>query len=197
MVFDAPSRWIRACAIQAVLLIAITAVDHPNDNRPSRQRRGRAGSFDRCRHSRVDRRSRQAARGRSGVWSRRSRGRTGLSMSSRARCGHGVRACLMMSVTPAAELSDPSDSDRHAPETAGSHGVDRSRAPARDRGAGESRARGRGHASTCSTHRGASGGRRPTVRNRRAAIEAGLQLVAELRVGSDRQRVRSSNDGSP
>ena len=25
MVFDAPSRWIRACAIQAVLLIAITA----------------------------------------------------------------------------------------------------------------------------------------------------------------------------
>ena len=155
MVFDAPSRWIRACAIQAVLMIAITAVATRTTTADPASLEGAARAFDRYGRSRVDGRSRQSVADvptldRDDRGNRRDRlCRAGPLRTWRPGVPDDVG-------DPRGELSDPSNSDRPAPETAGTHGVDRSRAPARDRGAGEPRAGGYARPSTCSTHREAA-----------------------------------------
>lgn len=102
MVFDAPSRWIRACAIQAALLIAITAVaagtttaDPPSTAAGPQVRSTdavvRALMAEAASLSRTFRRLIETIEGTDGI-----------VYVEPGRCGHGVRACLAMSVTPAA-----------------------------------------------------------------------------------------------
>lgn len=100
MVFNAPSRRIRVCAIRAVLMIAIAAVATRTTtanpvNPASPQVRStnaviRALMTEAAGHSRTFRRLLETIEGTDGI----------VYVESGV-CGHGVRACLAMSVTPA------------------------------------------------------------------------------------------------
>ena len=101
MVFDASSRWIRVCAFQTLLLIAITAATtrtttaHPADAVGARVRStdaviraliAEAASLSQTFRRLVD----------------TIEGTDGIVYVEPGTCGHGVRACLMMNVTHAA-----------------------------------------------------------------------------------------------
>ena len=98
MVFSAPSRWIRVCAVRGVLLIAIaagatrTTTANPAAGPQIRSTDAviRALMSDAASHSRTFRRLIETIEGTNGI----------VYVESGA-CGHGVRACLVMSVTPA------------------------------------------------------------------------------------------------
>jgi hypothetical protein len=101
MVFDAPSRWIRACAIPAVLLVAITAVTAGRATAlPDNAVRAEVRSTDAVIRALIT-----EAAGRSQTFRRlveTIEGTDGIVYVESGSCGHGVRACLVMSVTPAA-----------------------------------------------------------------------------------------------
>jgi hypothetical protein len=100
MVFDAPSRWVRVCAIQAVLLAGImavaagTAAAHSVSDVGPQVRSSdpviRALMTEAADRSRTFRRLIETIEKSDGI----------VYVES-GSCGHGVRACLAMSVTPA------------------------------------------------------------------------------------------------
>ena len=98
MVFSAPSRRVRVCAVRAVLLIAFaagatrTTTANPAARPQVRSTDAviRALMTDAASHSRTFRRLVQTIEETNGI----------VYVESGA-CGHGVRACLVMSVTPA------------------------------------------------------------------------------------------------
>jgi hypothetical protein len=102
MVFDAPSRWVRVCAIQAVLIVAITAaaattaMATPGNALSPRVRSSdaviRSLITEAAGHSRTFRRLLETIENSDGI----------VYVES-GNCGHGVRACLTMSVTPAGD----------------------------------------------------------------------------------------------
>ena len=102
MVFDAPSRWIRVCAFQTLLLIAITAATtrtttaHPagavGDQVRSTDAVIRALIAEAASLSRTFRRLIETIQATDGI-----------VYVEPGACGHGVRACLTMTVTPAGD----------------------------------------------------------------------------------------------
>lgn len=100
MVFDGPSRWIRVCAFRTLLLIAITAVTIRTTTAHAAGSIGeqvrstdaviRALIAEAASLSRTFRRLVETIEGTDGI----------VYVESGA-CGHGVRACLTMTVTPA------------------------------------------------------------------------------------------------
>ncbi|MEO8258260.1 MAG: hypothetical protein ABI868_13010 [Acidobacteriota bacterium] len=102
MAFDAPGRWIRLCALQACLLAAITAAATPTTpvhaaGTASPRVRSTDGVIRRlideaASLSRTFRRLLETIEGTDGI----------VYVESGA-CGHGVRACLTMTVTRAAD----------------------------------------------------------------------------------------------
>ena len=100
MVFDAPSRWIRLCALHTLLLIAFTAVTtRATTARPA----GSVGAQVRSTDTVIQGLITEAA-GLSRTFRRlveTIEGTDGIVYVESGACGHGVRACLMMTVTPA------------------------------------------------------------------------------------------------
>jgi hypothetical protein len=102
MVFDAPSRWIRVCAFQTALLIAITAattratIANPagvvGEQVRSTDAVIRALIAEATSLSRTFRRLIETIQATDGI----------VYVES-GTCGHGVRACLMLTVTPAGD----------------------------------------------------------------------------------------------
>jgi hypothetical protein len=99
MVFSAPSRRIRVCVIRTVLLVAIAAVAPIATANPVSDASPRVRSTspvilalitDAAGHSRTFRRLLETIDGTNGI-----------VYVEPGECGHGVRACLTMSVTPA------------------------------------------------------------------------------------------------
>ena len=100
MGFDAPSRWIRVCAFQTLLLIASTVVTtRPTTAHPA----GDVGAQVRSTDAVIAALIAEAA-SLSGTFRRlieTIEGTDGIVYVESGACGHGVRACLMMNVTPA------------------------------------------------------------------------------------------------
>ena len=144
MVFDAPSRWIRVCAFQTLLLIAITAATtRTTTAHPAGAVGAQVRSTDPVIRALIDRSRQPVADVPAFDRNHRGDGRNCLCRVGRLRTWRpGVPDD---DGDARGELSDPSHPDRHAPETARAHGVDRSRAAARDRGTGEPRAGGHRH----------------------------------------------------
>ena len=102
MVFDVPSRWIRVCAFQTLLLIAITeATNRTTAAHPA----GAVGEQVRSTDPAIRALIAEAA-----SLSRTFRrlvetieGTNGIVYVESGTCGHGVRACMKMNVTPAGD----------------------------------------------------------------------------------------------
>jgi hypothetical protein len=100
MVFDVPSRWIRVCAFQTLLLIAVTAA---TTRTTTADPAGAIGEQVRSTDAVIRALIAEAA-----SLSRTFRrlvetieGTDGIVYVESGTCGHGVRACMTMTVTPA------------------------------------------------------------------------------------------------
>ena len=99
MIFDARSRWVGVCAIQAVLLIGITAVAARTTVADSSGPGPRVRTTDPVIRALITEAAERSQTFRRLIDTIEKS--DGIVYVESGKCGHGVRACLALSVTPA------------------------------------------------------------------------------------------------